>query len=55
MSTNTHTPFWQMARNIDEVRDYEVGHEFMRYIEHHPEAKEEPEDYLFEEFDPEAE
>lgn len=44
-----------MARNIDEVRDYEVGQEFMRYILNHPEAKDEPEDYLFEEFDPEAE
>ena len=45
----------QMARNIDDVRDYEVGQEFMRYILNHPEAKDEPEDYLFEEFDPEAE
>ena len=44
-----------MSRNIDDVRDYEVGQEFMRYILGHPEAKDEPEDYLFEEFDPEAE
>ena len=45
----------QMARNLEEVRDYEVGQEFMNYISQHPEAKEEPEDYLFEEYDPEAE
>ena len=53
--TKSIVPLMQMAKNIDEVREYDVGQEFMRYILLHPEAKDEPEDYLFEEYDPEAE
>lgn len=45
----------KMVRFLDDVREYNIGSEFMAYIQRHPEQQEEPEDYLFEEFDPEAE
>lgn len=44
-----------MAKYLDDVRDYQIGTGFMAYIERYPKQREEPEDYLFEEFDPEAE
>lgn len=34
------------------VQDYEIGYDFMEYIKKHPKMRKEPEDYLFEEFDP---
>jgi len=40
---------------LEETGRYQVGSEFMSYISKHPEQREEPEDYLFEEFDPESE
>lgn len=44
-----------MAKHLEDVKDYHIGSEFMDYIHQHPKQREEPEDYLFEEFDPEAE
>ena len=43
-----------MMKNLAAVKDYDVGSEFMRYIRRHDRQAEELEDYLFEEFDPEA-
>ena len=40
---------------LEETGKYKIGSEFMGYIRRHPEEREEPEDYLFEEFDPESE
>ncbi len=45
----------QMVKQLDHTREYKVGSEFMSYLGHCPRQQEEPEDYLFEEFDPEAE
>ena len=47
--------WWQMGNFINDVEEYNIGSEFMAYIRRHPEQMEEPEDYLFEEFDPDAE
>lgn len=44
-----------MAHFHERVSDYRIGSEFMEYIQRHSRRVEEPEDYLFEEFDPEAE
>lgn len=44
----------QMVHNVDRVRDYEVGSEFMKYVRRQSQRREELDDYLFEEFDPEA-
>lgn len=44
-----------MAHYHDRVSGYRIGSEFMEYIQRHARRQEEPEDYLFEEFDPEAE
>lgn len=35
--------------------EYEIGTDFLQYISRNPEQSDELEDYLFEEFDPEAE
>ena len=40
---------------LEEAGQYQIGSEFMSYISKHPEQREEPEDYLFGEFDPESE
>ena len=45
----------QMDSYLSAVQEYEVGEDFMRYIERHPKMREEPEDYLFEELNPEEE
>ena len=47
------TSIQQMVANLSAVQEYVVGRDFMRYIERHPKLKEEPEDYLFEGFNPE--
>ena len=44
----------QMVHNVDRVRDHEVGSEFMKYIRRQSKRREELDDYLFVEFDPEA-
>ena len=44
-----------MAKYLVDVKAYKIGSEFKSFVERHPEQREEPEDYLFEEFDPEAE
>ena len=38
-----------------DVREYQVGTDFMRYVQRHPRQKEEPEDFHFEEYDPDLE
>ncbi len=43
-----------MVQNLAAVQDYSLGSEFMNHIGRHPRQAEELEDYLFEEFDPEA-
>ncbi len=43
-----------MVQNLAAVQDYSLGSEFMNHISRHPRQAEELEDYLFEEFDPEA-
>ncbi len=43
-----------MVKSVGTVRDYSLGSDFMNYISRQPRQTEEPEDYLFEEFDPEA-
>lgn len=40
---------------MERTREYEVGNEFLLFIKQHPAVEEEPEDYDFEEFDPEFE
>lgn len=42
----------QMDTYLSTVQGYEAGQDFMHYIRRHPKMKEEPEDYLFEEFNP---
>jgi hypothetical protein len=44
-----------MASYLSAVQDCEVGQHFMQYIRRHPTMSREPEDYLFEEFNPEEE
>ncbi len=44
----------QMVQSLGAVQDYGLGSEFMNHISRHPRQAEELEDYLFEEFDPEA-
>lgn len=45
--------FLQMDHYLGVVQDYDIGSDFMHYIERHPKLKDEPEDYQFEEFSPE--
>ena len=45
--------FLQMDHYLVAVQDYDIGSDFMHYIERHPKLKDEPEDYQFEEFSPE--
>ena len=45
----------QLEEQLERTREYEVGNEFLQFIERHPAAEEELEDYHFEEFDPEFE
>lgn len=47
--TNTYL---QIDSSISRLQGYEVGHDFMEYIKRHPKMTKEPEDYLFEEFNP---
>ena len=49
-----HT-YLQMASYLSAVQDCEVGQHFMQYVRRHPTMSREPEDYLFEEFNPEEE
>lgn len=42
----------QMDSYLGVVQDYDIGSDFMHYIERHPKLKDEPEDYQFEEFSP---
>ena len=42
-----------MESYVGTVQEYEIGHDFMHYIERHPKLQNEPEDYQFEEFNPE--
>ena len=44
-----------MASYLSTVQDCEVGHHFMQYIRRHPSMSKEPEDYLFEVFNPQEE
>ena len=44
-----------MYKNVLDSREYEVGTDFMRYIQRHPQQSEGPEDYLFEEYNPDTE
>ena len=44
-----------MFRSLQDSREYDVGTDFMHYIGEQPEQMQEPEDYLFEEYDPEME
>lgn len=44
-----------MVKQLEDAHEYKVGSEFMDYLGHCRSQREEPEDYLFEEFDPEAE
>ena len=44
-----------MASYLSTVQDCEVGQHFMQYIRRHPSMSKEPEDYLFEEFNPQEE
>ena len=38
-----------------DVREYQVGTDFMHYVQRHPQRREEPEDFHFEEYDPDLE
>lgn len=44
-----------MASYLSTVQDCEVGQHFMQYIRRHPTMSKEPEDYLFEVFNPQEE
>lgn len=44
-----------MDHFLSKVDDFEVGEDFMQFIERHHTVTEEPKDFLFEEFDPHKE
>ena len=46
---------FQLEDQLERTREYEVGNEFLQFIERQPAAEEDLEDYHFEEFDPEFE
>ena len=45
----------QVHQKMLDVREYQVGTDFMHYVQRHPRQKEEPEDFHFEEYDPDLE
>lgn len=45
----------QLVINLEEAQDYEIGSEFLSFIQRQKCVSDELEDYHFEEFDPEAE
>ena len=45
----------QLVINLEEAQDYEIGSEFLSFIQRQKRVCDELEDYHFEEFDPEAE
>ena len=55
MESNLPPSISQVYQKMLDVREYQVGTDFMRYVQRHPQRREEPEDFHFEEYDPDLE